>query len=233
MLEIVYSPAWFYGKDMMIDACSILVLFLIGFFSLRFYKIKPAKKTYLWLGLSFFMISLSFIFKILTNFRVYYDVDVTRRIGNMMYSYELVRYTDILFYIGTLAHRVLMLLGLYALYSIYHEHSKSEGLFAAFLLVVVAIFTHNSYYVFHIISLILMVLVAWRYLQNYRRNKSQSSKLLAISFGVLTISHALFCFVMLSQVLYVAAELIQLVGYTVLLITFIKVLNDGKKKKPA
>jgi hypothetical protein len=233
MFELVYSPAWFYGKDMIIDACSILVLFLIGFFSLRFYKINPAKKTYLWLGLSFFMISLSFIFKIFTNLRIYYDVDVARRIGDMMYSYELVKYTDILFYIGTLAHRILMLLGLYSLYSIYHEHSKSEAMFTAYLLVIIAIFTHSDYYIFHFTSLVLVALISWKYLQNYRKNKSQPSKLLAVSFGVLTLSHIMFCFVLLSQLLYVVAELVQLVGYIFLLITFIRVLKDGKKKKPA
>jgi hypothetical protein len=233
MFEMVYSPAWFYGKDMIIDACSILVLFFIGFFSLKFYKINSSKKTYLWLGLSFFMISLSFIFKILTNFRIYYDVDVTRRVGDMLYSYDLVKYTDILFYIGTLAHRVLMLLGLYSLYSIYHEHSKSEAVFTAYLLIIISIFTSGNYYIFHITSLILMVMIAWRYLQNYRKNKSESARLLATSFGVLTVSHVLFCFIELSQLLYVVAELVQLVGYIFLLITFIRVLKDGKKKKPA
>jgi len=233
MFEIVYSPAWFYGKDLVIDAVGIIILFLIGFFSLKYYKINPAKKTYLWLALSFFMISLSFLFKILTNFRIYYDVDITRNIAGMVYSYDLVRYTDILFYIGTLANRILMLLGLYALYSIYSEHSKSEAWFSAYLLVIVAVFTHSNYYIFHITSFILVMLISLKYIQNYRKNKSQPARLLAASFGIITISHLLFCFILMSQLLYVAAEIIQLIGFLLLLITFIRVLKDGKKKKPA
>jgi hypothetical protein len=233
MFEIVYSPTWFFGKDLMIDAVGIIILFLIGLFSLRYYKIKPVKKTYLWLALSFFMISLSFLFKILTNFRIYYDVDVTRQIAGTLYSYDLVRYTDILFFIGTLAHRVFMLLGLYALYSIYNEHSRSEALFSAYLLVIIAVFTHTNYYIFHITSFILVALIAWKYLQNYRKSRSLPAKLLAASFGIITLSHLLFCFILFSQLLYVAAEIIQLIGFLLLLITFIKVLKDGKKKKPA
>jgi hypothetical protein len=233
MFEIVYSPNWFFGKDLVIDAVGIIILFLIGLFSLKYYKIKPAKKTYLWLAVSFFMISLSFLFKIFTNFRIYYDVDVTRNIAGMMYSYELLRYTDILFYIGTLAHRIFMLLGLYALYSIYNEHTRSQTYLTAFLLAVIAVFTHSNYYIFHITSFILVALIAWKYLQNYRKSKSQPAKLLAASFGILTLSHLLFCFIMASQLLYVAAEIIQLIGFLLLLITFIKVLKDGKKKKPA
>jgi len=233
MFELVYGPAWFYGKDIAMDAIGILILFLIGIFSLRCYKINPSKKTYLWLALSFFMISLSFLFKILTNFRIYYDVDVTSRIAGRLYSYELVKYTDILFYIGTLAHRILMLLGLYALYSIYHEHTKSEAFLSAYLLVIIAIFTQSNYYLFHITSFLLVALIAWKYFQNYRKNRSQPAKLLASSFGIITLSHFLFCFIIFSQELYVAAEIIQLVGFLLLLITFIRVLKDGKKKKPA
>ncbi len=233
MFEIVYSPSWFFGKDLIIDAVGILILFLIGIFSLKYYRINPAKKTHLWLALSFFMISLSFLFKITTNFRIYYDVNVTRNIAGMLYSYDLLRYTDILFYIGTLAHRIFMLLGLYSLYSIYNKNTKSEFLLSTYLLIIIAVFTHSNYYIFHFTSFILTALIAWKYRQNYRNRKSEPAKLLAISFGIITLSHLLFCFVMLSQVLYVASELIQLVGYLLLLITFIKVLKDGKKKKPA
>jgi hypothetical protein len=233
MIELVYSPAWFYGKDIIIDICSILVLFLIGFFSLKYFQIKPAKKTYLYLALSFFMISLSFVFKILTNFTIYYNVPVVHQVGMMVYSYDLIRSSDILFFIGSLAHGILMLVGLYLLYSIYNKHTLSMILFNIYLLIMLTVLTHDSYYVFHITSFILLAMITWIYFQNYRKYRSSSTKLLAISFSIILLCHLIFIFITLNQVLYVIAELVQLVGYTMLMITFIKVLKDGKKAKPA
>jgi TRAP-type C4-dicarboxylate transport system permease small subunit len=88
MVEFLFGPAWFNGTDILIDLLSVIVLFLIGLFSFRFYKINPTKKNYKQLGISFFIISLSFAFKILTNFTIYYNVIETHRVGLMALTYN-------------------------------------------------------------------------------------------------------------------------------------------------
>jgi hypothetical protein len=195
--------------------------------------LKPENKKYLWLSLSFFLLLLSFGFEILANFKIYYNVDVVRQVGSIVYSYDIVTISNILFYIGSYAAQVFMLLGLYFLYSIYNEHTKSDLFLSAFLIFVLVICSHNSYYVYHITSLMLMALIALRYYRNYRQNRSNSTRLLAISFWILMFSHILFCFMGFNVLFYVAGELVQLAGYIILLVTFIRVLQDGKKKKPA
>ena len=231
MIQFIYSPDWFMGKDLLIDLCSMIVLFLIGFFSLRYYKLKPAKKTYLQLGISFFLISLSFLFKILTNFTLYFSVLQTQNIGGLLFTYHFIQPSDILFTIGSLIYRILTLIGLYLLYTIYDPQSRSSKWLAIFLIIAAMYFSQESYYIYHIITLIVLVLITLRYYKNYRENQNYSTKLLAISFTIIILSHLVFCFVMLNPLLYVTAELIQLIGYSVLLITFIRVLRDGKKKK--
>jgi Na+/proline symporter len=94
-------------------------------------------------------------------------------------------------------------------------------------------FSEDSYYIFHITTLLFLIFITARYYKNYRENKNPSAKLLATSFSIITISQLVFCFIRLNPLLYVTAELVQLIGYIILLITFIKVLKDGKKTKPA
>jgi len=63
------------------------------------------------------------------------------------------------------------------------------------------------------------------------RTKHYTAKLLALSFGVIAGSQLIFVFVRINPLLYVIAESIQLIGYIMLLITFVMVLRYGKKKK--
>jgi hypothetical protein len=231
MIQFITSPDWFLGKDLLIDMLSVIVLFLIGFFSLRSYRINPTKKTFVQLAASFFIISVSFLFKVLTNFTLYLNVLQTHQIGQYSFTYQFLQPTDILFTIGSLIYRILTLIGLYLLYSIYNPQPRSSKWLSIFLIVIAMYFSQESYYIFHLTSLFLLVLITSRYYTNLKETKSHSARLLAISFFVITLSHLGFCFIMLNPLLYVIAELIQLIGYIILLITFIRVLRDGKKKK--
>ena len=44
MIDIVFSPQWFYGKDIIIDIFSAVVLFVIAAFGLKYYLIKKRNK---------------------------------------------------------------------------------------------------------------------------------------------------------------------------------------------
>ncbi len=231
MIQLVYNPHWFYGKDIIIDIVSIFVLFLIAFFSIKFYKLNKRNKNYLFLALSFIFIGCSFIFKIITNFTIYYHVLETRRIGFMTFTYNAVNSSHILFFVGFLIYRLLMLFGLYMLYSIYLKQQKSNIFLISYLIIISTYFSSSTYYLFHITSLFFLVIITYRYLKNYKKNRDSTTKLLAYSFGMITLSQVVFVFVAINTFLYVIAELIQLASYISLLITFIMVLRHGKKKK--
>ena len=234
MIQVVYTPSWFYGKDILIDTVSIFVLLLIAFFSLNYYKVDRKNKNYLHLAISFFLITLSFLFRILTNFTIYYKVFETKQLGLFTLTYQVIKSTGTLFFIGFLLHRTLMLLGLYMLYSIYQKNqSKSNILIISYLIIISTYFSQSAYYIFHVTSLILLLLITAQYYKNYTRNKNPTTKLLATSFVMITISQIFFMFVEINNLLYVVAELIQLLGYVILLFTFIKVLQNAKKKKQA
>ena len=228
MIQLVQ---WFYGKDLVIDIVSALVLLLIALFSLRYYKIERKNKNYLYLAISFLLIAVSFFFKILANFTIYYHVFETKYFGLYSITYHSVKTSDILFILGYLIYRLLTLLGLYILYSMYQKNqSKSNIFLIIFFILVSTYFSQSAYYIFHLTALLLLACIALQYYTNYKKNRQFTSRLLASSFVIIGISQIVFIFVNLNQNLYVVAEIIQLLGYLILLTTFVKVLRNAKKK---
>ncbi len=231
MIELIYSPEWFYGKDIIIDIVSIFVLLLIAYFSVRYYKIDRRNKNYLLFAGSFAVIALSFISKIVTNFTLYSSVVQTRHLGLLTLTYNAVQSSDVLFYAGFLVYRILMLSGLFMLYSIYSKTGRSTSTLIVYLIIISMYFSRSVYYVFHVTALLLLVMITVQYWNNFRKNRHDASRWLFWSFLLIALSQVIFVFMGLNSVYYVAAEIVQLLGFGALLITFIKVLQDGKKKR--
>ncbi|HLC60182.1 MAG TPA: hypothetical protein VJJ52_02020 [Candidatus Nanoarchaeia archaeon] len=232
MIQVVYTPQWFYSKDLLIDTISAFVLLLIASFGVRYFKLNKNNKNYLYLSGSFSLIALSFLFKILTNFTIYYKIFVTRHLGNYILTYPAIQASNILFFVGFSLYRFLTLLGLYMLYSIYQKkQSKSNIFLIVFFLVVLTYFSELEYFIFHIIAFALLALITLNYYNTYKKNKQLASKFVTASFAIIGVSQIFSIFVFYNSLYYVMAEIIQLVGYLILLITFIRVLRDAKKKR--
>jgi hypothetical protein len=231
MIRLVYSPQWFYGKDIIIDVVAIFVLTLIAIFALKFYKIDRTNKNYLYIAVSFILMSVAFLFKIMTNFTIYYLVQEVERIGFITVAYPEFEPTETLFFIGFLVYRILTLFGLYLLFAIYQKQQKQTIFFIIYLIMISTYFTQQAYYVFHITSLILLALIVMQYFRNYKENKHSTTRLLGYSFSLIALSQVIFIFAGLNSLLYVTAEIVQLAGYIALLFTFFRVLKHGKKKR--
>ena len=231
MIQVV-TPQWFYGKDLMIDVVSVFVLSLIAFFSIRYYKINRKNKNHLYLAVSFFLIAVSFLAKILTNFTLYYHIFETKTFGLYTLTYHTIKASAILFDIGYLFYRILMLLGLYMLYSIYYKDQPKSNIFIiAFFILISTYFSQAAYSTFHLTALAFLALITLHLYKNFRKNRQFTAKLLASSFAIISVSQVFFMSATFNNLLYVIAEAIQLIGYLILLITFFKVLRNAKKKE--
>lgn len=231
MLEILFSPKWFYGKDILIDIFSIIVLSLIATFSIKYYKMNKKNKNYFWFGISFITLALSFLFKILTNFTIYYNVIDTEKLGLLTLSYNTIRSSDILFSIGFLSYILLTLLSFLMLYEIYKaKHSKQNILLTLYFIITITYFTTSKYFIFHLTAFLFLFLITLNYFKNYLKNKKTTSKFLVLSFAIIALSQLFFIFVELNNLLYVFAESIQFIGYLLLLITFMGAIKNAKKK---
>ncbi|MBI5389212.1 hypothetical protein HZB01_02420 [Candidatus Woesearchaeota archaeon] len=231
MIRLVYSPPWFYGKDILIDIVSVVALLLIGFFAMRYYSLSDKNKNHLVFSISFFMLALSFLFKIATNFTLYYMDTETRKIGPYILSYHELEASSLPFYWGSILSRLLMLLGLYVLYCIYTKQEKSTVVLVTSLLLVTVYYGISVYHLFHLTSFVILALITYHYYTSYKTTKRVLTKALAYSFGIISISQLVFVFMNLLPTMYVAAEIIQLLGYLGLLGTFIMVLIHGKETK--
>ncbi len=229
MVQVVFSPKWFWGKDIFIDFIGVFVLVLIAIFATKYYRIKKSKN-YIYLALSFYLIALSFFSKILINFTIYYQVLHTQVIGSIEYTQVILKSSEILAVSGLFFYRLFTLLGLFLLYSIYEKQSKANIILMVYFITISIFFSKEEYYIFYLTTFILFGIISNRYYQNYRKNKEKTSGMLAASLSIITLSQVFFMFVKFRKYFYVVGEIIQLIGYIVLLITFIMVLKHGREK---
>jgi hypothetical protein len=230
MMQIVYSPRWFFGKDIIIDAISVIVLLLIAFTAFRYYRIDK-KRTYLSLAGGFFLMGFAFICKILMNFTIYYHVFETKNLGFVTLTVQSIRSSDALFFIGFLLFRLLTLLGLYWVFNTYYPQCPKATILNVFLITALTYFSQDVFYVFHITALIILLLISHQILSLSQKSQSKSTTAIAWSFILISLSHLMFCFLHLEPEFYVGAEIVQLIGYIGLLIAFLMVRSHGKTLK--
>lgn len=222
----------------MMDVVSAVILLFILILIISFYNINKPKKRYIYLISAFSFIFISFLFKILSHYRIYYYTTTTRAVGAITYTYQTLNSSETLVFLGMLFYHIIFLLGLYLLYATYlNKQSALNVSLVIFLLILVGFFSTVSYYfIFYVTSLILLGIITHSFYEICKKNKLWNTKLLVFSFTALTISQLFFIFIYifprseLADESYILAEIIQLMGYLLLLFTFLKVLRDGKKK---
>ncbi|MBI4151564.1 hypothetical protein HY496_01225 [Candidatus Woesearchaeota archaeon] len=232
MINIFFSPHWFSGRDILIDIFSIIVLLTISFVTFRYYRLMKSHKKHLYFSIATILLALSFISKIVTNFTLYEQFYNTIFLGPLALTFRTVHYSDTLFLVGTLIYRFLTLLGFYLLFRIYSENKLwYTDVLIIYLLVIAMYFTSQAYYIFHLTALFLLLPLVWRYICNCRQTKDKAGKLIAWSFGTIAASQVAFILLSIDKIVYVLAEMIQFIGYVLLLSSFLLVRFYGKKKK--
>lgn len=230
MIELHYGPAWFNIGAILIDFIGIVVLFLLGLFSFKYYNINKGKG-YLKLGISFWLICVSFIFKMFTNVANYYVSFMDRDLGGVNTVLETVRSYNIVSNLSFLFMVFFGLLGLYVLYSVYQTRQpRSNSMLIVYFILILTYFSSPAYYLFHLTSFILLLLITIQFYNRYLKAGHNRTKLLSYGFGIIALSQAAFMFIGINQYIYVISELIQLIGYVLLLLVLVMVLSHGKKK---
>ncbi len=227
-MDLIVSPAWFFGKDIVIDGISALVLALIAYFSFRYYKLN-ANRNYLKLGVSFCIIALAFFFKMAINSLVYYRLLQSREYGIFVITRETLEMIDTAVFAQFFLYHLLTLIGLYLLYTIYQRQSATDHVLNLYFILLATVFSIFMNQLFRLTALVLLGLITVQHMTRYREHRRRTTLMLASSFGVIAASQALLVFARTNSLFYVVGELIQLVGYAGLLLTFILVLRHAKK----
>ena len=227
-MKIVFTPDWFLGIDVLINLFSFLILAVFFFLSLRSYKTSK-KKNSLYLGIGFLLIALAQLAAILTKTVLYYDTTFTNSVGRAIVTYHLVQSVDIFYYIGFFLQRLLALAGLFIIYRIYRREKHLSDLFLiVYLLTISASVSTQTQYIFHFTALILTLLIINNYIKLYKLNKNQNTLLLIAGFCILALSSTIFALSKINSNWDVAANIIELVSYSVFLAVIIRILKVPK-----
>ena len=224
--QLGLTPEWFKDIDTLFEFVSIVVTFLLAAATYKFYKLTEETK-YKWFSASFFLIMISYVFKILTNIIVYNEQLGTQVLGKYTYT---VQYMHEYYYFeifGTLAFRFLMLVGLFGLYYIICRcQDRKTIMLMIFLLFFTTIFSNIQYFTYHLTAALLLAVIVHQY---YELCRQQKKKLFhfsnpMIAFGALLLSQIVFSLLFLTPKIYVFAEIIQLFGFLLLLYNYIRMV---------
>ncbi|MFA6888796.1 MAG: hypothetical protein WC254_04855 [Candidatus Woesearchaeota archaeon] len=225
MYQLGLTPDWFQDIDTLFELISIIVTVLIATIAYKFYRLSSEEK-YKWFSLSFLLIAVGYIFKILTNFFVYNEQLITHTLG--LYTYT-VQYIQEYYYIeifGTLAFRFFMLVGLFSLYYLVNKCQDKKTIpLVLFLILITTIFSTVQYFAFHLTAALILGLIVWQYSDICKKLKKTLTLCNPIvAFGVLFISQLVFALLFLTPKIYVVAEVIQLCGFLLLLYNYISMM---------
>lgn len=223
MVTLILSPNWFKGIDSLFEIISLIICLLIAYYGFKIYKFIKQKK-YRTVALSFLFIALSFAIKVITNLSIYFQYNklklslITAMSSTFPAMTSKIIQIKLIYYVGYFAYRFSFLLGLILLLSLVLK-IKDKRITSIFIIfsIIAAFFSYSFYYAFHIISAVLLFYIFMYFYENYMIKKLKSAKYITVAFFFLFISQLVFIFVFFDSKVYVFGEVVQLVGFLMLL----------------
>jgi len=229
MIHYVFSPKWFYGIDIIFELFSLIIAFLIARYGYKLYRIS-GKKKHKYFSVFFSLIGTAFIFKIITNFDIYYMNKASIKIANTMFYFETSHISEILFTTGFSVFKFLMMLSFFGL--LYITWRKKSEIFwlGVYFISVITVFSYHAYYVFHITMVVMLLFLFNYYYRNYKHRSPANREpfLTAASFFMLMLSQAAFTAIAMDITMYVVGDILQTMGYSLLLYDYILVTRNEK-----
>ena len=231
-LDFVQSPPWFYGKDLMIDIASAVIVLIIGLFALKIYFMNKENKRNVLLTGAFMILGGSFIVKSITNILTHHPKGIANYLSTML-ALNMVPDYSVLPALGFLIYATLTIVGFYLLYLQTAKQTlvSTDYLVLGYFMLISVYFARFNYFLLYLSSLIFLVAITRRYFISYHETKYKNKLRLAVSFLIISLSQLFFIFATSNHLLYVVAEIIQIIGYLSLLYTFFMVLRNANSKK--
>lgn len=236
MYQLFFTPDWFNGWDLIFEGISLIIAFLIAAYSWKVYRMSSEKK-FMYFSLAFILISLGFLFKLITHGTLYYSslqkvadtvlMPLTKG-GNY--------YRDLFYRTGFFLEMISMLLGWLLIFFI-SQKSRSRltkfyeisqiGLFI-YLVGLISFVSNFEYFVFYLTSSVILGIIVLNYYKNYLTTQSRNSYLVMNSFLLVLLSQFFFVFVFVWKELYVLGEIFLLIGFLSLLYTYRRITKTTR-----
>lgn len=222
MVFLLSRPDWFLGFDSLLEFLTTLIALAIGYWSHRVYKMNRQPKHF-YLGFSFFAIAGSYLAKALSNMVVLAEANRTEvlwiKLQNMAMLHN----------IGMIFHVALIFVAYITLVALSLKIKDMRVISLLLVTVVLAtILSSSSFLYFHVLSTILLLYVIPYFWRHYQESRDAHSRVVLISFLLITLSH--ICFILLltgTPLFYVYGEFAQVAGYIGLLANLVWCLRYG------
>ena len=223
-MALLFSPEWFRGYDIALEAFSMLVAFCITYFAWKSYTLTKEAK-YKYFSIAFASIGASFLARFLTTLAAFITVSTTTAATEMHAALDSI---ENLFSFGRILY-ILLILGGYLILLLCTMEVTNKKQIALFLILTLLLsyVASTNIHIFYLASLTYLTFVTLHYHANWKKNKrSTLARLTFLAFGLMLIEIILFILSTISPsgpVFYVAAYAARCISYLVLLGTFIKV----------
>jgi len=228
-MHLALSLGKFYGIDSLVETLTIIVCFIIAYYSNKFYRLVK-DKNYRLFSFAFLAIAISFIFKILSNLTILHRVNI--HVANFMFVIltEL-ESVEIINFISLILYKSFYLMGFLILFLILTKTDDREKIFLFFYFsLITLLFSIYFDFVFHLTIIFILVFLTYNFYINYNKRKNINTFLVFFAFLLLSIDHLFFILEDFNLILYVIGEILSLIGFLCLLINQIKINNEKTNK---
>lgn len=227
-VQFVFSPKWFYGIDCIFEGVSVLVLLLLALSTYKLYKFTKDRH-HLYFGVSFIALALGFLAKITTNIEIYFPQVFLKTIGpEVVFSITGVVNSSIIYALGFFFYKLFVVWGFLGLIFII-THSKEYRWIplTVYFGFIIALFSTVANHIFFITTSILLLYIVYYLYQNWKKKKKNKivPLLTFLSFLIILVSSITFIFMLFSIYFYVVAEVLQLIGFLVLLVAYVLLIK--------
>jgi len=227
-----FSPLWFAGIDSILWIILMCISGFIGLYSLKIFRITGQKK-YREFFDSFFLIGLSFLVRTATDI-IFYDRIIQDYLFGIKGAISRTGLseginsitTPVVINAGYLIQVVLMLIGFLMLLKVVMKNKNKTLLGILFIASVATLIVSNIYYhAFHAILAVFGIIMSIYSYKNFQRKPSINTLLVFYSFMLIMISQIFFSMVFFLRTYYVIGHIVQIAGFSLLLINMMLVLK--------
>jgi len=226
-MEVLHvMPSWFLGTNIFFECLFFIFAAAIAIYSLRIYKITNQRESKIF-GIAFSLIALSRLALVFIN-----SFFITLASGGL----RVLEFEDIagIKDVAVTAYVSLFILGLITLVYLSLKQKNARSYLLLVLLSAIALASGiNKSLLIYSLSFIFLVLISVNYVREFKRTKNKNTFLVASGFILLAISSLLLVIVAdyLMPRVYVAAYLLEALGYIFIFSSLINILKHGKKAK--
>lgn len=212
-------PNWFFGIDVIFEFVFAVITLILGIYSLKIYKLTSQKQSRLF-GISFLLFSISYFIQSLFNFFI------ITRLGQNICEVMKIQSVTQLHISGLYFHMLFYLLGLITLT---YTTLKIKSQKAHLLLILVSLLSFfvaiNKFYLFYVLSSLLLAFIIHFYTNNCSIHKNKNAHLVLVAFICLFLAKVVFIFSLNNAIYYVAAHILELAAYVLILVNLMLVLK--------